>query len=134
MKNKFIILIFVLSIIILIGCSNPNIASSNKSNNKIISKDNITSLKIHNIKVELKDIKNKSEISRVVDLINSIKIVKSDDSDVEKLGDGYGVQITYSKNKIDNLRFIGFSMLFNGKWYIINKDIGEELRDIYNKI
>lgn len=127
MKNKMLILVVILSVFMLVGCNK----SSAKSQNKIVNENGIVSLKIFNIKAESKDIKNKPETTKILELINSIKIVESDV--IGKIGMGYSVNIIYSNDKIENLTFLESSMLHNEKWYEIDKNIVDELRNIYDK-
>lgn len=128
MKIKFIVFTLIILIFGLTGC----VGIKNESNSIIKNDKNITSLKIHNLKGELKEVKNKSDINQVVKLINSVKIVKSN---VEvKDGIGYGVEIIYSDGKKENISFSDTLMLHDGKYYEINKNIVNDLKNIYIKI
>lgn len=130
MKNKIFILLITLSIFTLAGCGKLNAKSNNNLNEKLVNEGNIKSLRIFNIKAEYKDIKSKSEITKILDLVNSVNAVKSD---VGIIGMGYGIEITYSDNKTETLSFMDTLMLYNGEWYKVDKNIENELRNIYNK-
>lgn len=129
MKTKFSLLIFIL-----VGCTNSNLKSSNKKYNKIVNENGIASLTINNLRGEIKDIKIKSDITKVVILINSVKIIKYNSSTETKLGVGYGVLITYSNGKKEALAFTGGKfMTHNNKSYVVDKDISNEIKGIYEK-
>ncbi|MBC8060373.1 MAG: hypothetical protein H7Y18_06880 [Clostridiaceae bacterium] len=123
---------------LLFGCNNEKqIKNQNKQHNKFgfIDKDDITSLKIHNIKAEEKEIKNKSDKDKIIDLINSVNITKSS---VEPLyGVGFGVIITYSNGEKFSASFLESTMLYstgdNGTWCKIDKNILDDLRSYYDK-
>jgi 5-bromo-4-chloroindolyl phosphate hydrolysis protein len=131
MKYKISILICILLVFAFAGCIKTNLKSNNKADNKIVDESGITFLKIRNIKAQSKEIKDKSEITKILAVINSVKIVKSN---VETpYGIGYGVDITYSNNKKETLSFLESTMLRNGTGYEIDKNIVDELRNIYDK-
>ncbi len=128
MKYKLVVLTCILSIFIFAGCGNSN----NKSYDKIVNENNITSLRIHNIKGEFKDVKSESDIKKIISIINGVKVIKSN---VElKDGVGYGVEITYSDGKKEGLSFSGTFLVHNNKYYEVDKDIVNELKSIYDKI
>lgn len=132
MKNKFVILIIILSIFTFAGCGvNSNKKSSSNVNNKLVNENDIASLKIHNMKGEFKDIKNKSDINKVVTLVNSITITKSNVG--LKDGIGYGIEIIYSDSKKEDVSFCGNFMVHNNKYYEINKNITNKLKEIYDR-
>lgn len=131
MKNKFIMAIVILWIFTLIGCGNSNVKLNNKSDTKIVNENGIISLKMHNIKGELKEIKDKNDISKVITLINGLNILKNDIG--LKDGVGYGTEITYSDGKKETFEFSGDFMGHNNKHYEIDKNIDDELKNIFDK-
>lgn len=101
-----------------------------------ISKDNIISFKLHNIKLEEKEINNKSDRGKIIDLINSVKVIKSNTKNID--GIGFGVTITYSNGQKFTAGFLSSSMncsTNNNKetWYEIDKNIVNDLRNYYDK-
>jgi len=78
-----------------------------KQHNKLgsVSKNHITSFKVHNIRLEEKEIKNKSDRNKIIDLINSINITKSPKEIPD--GCGYGITITYLNGEKLNVNFPG---------------------------
>lgn len=131
MKTKFSLLICILSIFILVGCTNSNVKLNSKKNNKIVNEDGITSLKIYNMRCEGKDIKIKSDINKIIGLINSEKITKSNAG--EKDGISWAIEINYSDNKKERLSFSSNFMVHNDKSYEVDKNIDDKIEDIYGK-
>ena len=140
-RNKRSILIFIMLIslsTLLLGCTNKKQnTNQNKQHNKFgyIDKNGITSLKVHNIKTEEKEIKDKSDRDKIIDLINSVKITKSD---VEmRYGVGYGVIITYSNGEKFSTGFLATTMAYstntNAIWCDIDRNIVDDLRNYYDK-
>lgn len=131
-KNVLLfILIFTLSTIYY-GC---NSQSQTQSKTDFIDKNNISSFKIHNIRAEEKEIKDKSDRDKIIDLTNSVKITKSN---VEpRDGVGYGVIITYANGEKLSASYLSSIMIYtiDGKstWYDIDKNIVDELRNYYDK-
>jgi len=78
-----------------------------KQHNKLgsVSKNHITSFKVHNIRLEKKEIKSKSDRNKIIDLINSINITKSPKEVPD--GCGYGVEITYLNGEELHVNFLG---------------------------
>ena len=139
--NKRGILIFILLIslsTLLLGCTNKKQSTNqNKKHNKFgyIDKNDISSLKIHNIMNEEKEIKDKSDRDKIIDLIDSVKITKSD---VEiRLGVGFGVIITYSNGEKLSASFLATTMAYSTKdnaiWCDIDRNIVDDLRNYYDK-
>jgi len=131
MKIKTIVLIGVLSIFALIGCTKSSQQSTNKAGNNLVSVEGITSLKMLNPKLEVKDVKNKSDITKILTIINGVNVTKRDIQTRD--GMGYGVEITYSDGKKENLNFMGTYMFHNSNPYEVDKDISNELKNYYNK-
>ena len=131
--NKRDILIFIL----LISLSTLLLVCTNKQHNKFgyIDKNDITSLKMLNIMTEEKEINDKSDRDKIIDLINSVKITKSD---VEmRYGVGYGVIITYSNGEKFSASFLATTMAYsttaNAIWCDIDKNIVDDLRNYYDE-
>jgi len=124
---SFITLLLLIS---LTSCVSTNRAVSTNENHKLVNNNKVTSLRIHNIKDEYKDVKNRSEITRIVSLINSIGMVKYESE--LKTGIGYGVEIKYSNGKTENFSFLSSSMIYNGEPYVIDKNLVDAFRDIYS--
>lgn len=127
MKSKIIIFACLILTFALIGCVNIK----KTSNSQIEDEKSITSMKIHNIKGEFKEIKNKTDIDQVVDLVKSVKVVKSNIEPRE--GVGYGVEITYSNGKKENISFSGTYMFHDEKHYEVDKNVDNDLKSIYDK-
>ena len=140
-RNKRSILIFIMLIslsTLLLGCTNKKQnTNQNKQHNKFgyIDKNDITSLKMLNIMTEEKEINDKSDRDKIIDLINSVKITKSD---VEmRYGVGYGVIITYSNGEKFSASFLATTMAYsttaNAIWCDIDKNIVDDLRNYYDR-
>ena len=140
-ENKRGILIFILLIslsTLLLGCTNKKQRTNqNKQYNKFgyIDKNDITSLKMLNIMTEEKEINDKSDRDKIIDLIDSVKITKSD---VEiRFGVGFGVIITYSNGEKLSASFLATTMAYstndNAIWYDIDRNIVDDLRNYYDK-
>lgn len=133
LKNKIIMLISILTLLTLIGCSNSNVITNSKSNNKIVNENDIVSLKIINITEEKKEIKDKADIAKIIKMINDTKIIKTDAK--APIGGGYGVEITYSNDKTERIGFMSsnssYTMVYNNKCYEIDKDISNELHMLF---
>lgn len=137
-KNKLLKITCILVLILycftfFTGSNNKNQIQQVKFGN--ISKNNITSFKIHNIDLYEKEIKNKSDRDKIIDLINSVKITKSGIE--ERDGVGFGVTITYSNGKKFSASFLSQTMVysFGGKaiYCNIDKNIVDDLRNYYNE-
>ena len=130
-KRGILIFISLISLSALIlGCNNQK-QRYNKNQPGFTDKNNITSFKVHNIKTEEKEIKNKSERDKIIDLINSVNITKSG---VEPLmGVGFGVIITYSNGEKFSASFLAITMAYStndyGIWCGIDKNIVDDLRN-----
>jgi len=134
-KRGILIFVFLISLSVLIlGCNNKR-QSQNQIQPGFIDKNKITSFKIHNILAEEKEIKNKSDRDKIIDLINGIKITKSG---VEpRAGVGFGVIITYSNGDKFSESFLSETMSYSTDskaiWCGIDKDIVDDLRSYYDK-
>ena len=135
--KRCVVYIFSLLLLstVLAGCINPNKILSVRSKNKLLRNNKISSVKVHNAGLEYKEVKSISDINDIIILINSINIIQSDIGSL--YGDGYGVQITYDDGTIDNFTFYAGSkssriiMFYNGKDYIVDKDISKHFIDLY---
>jgi hypothetical protein len=133
-RNGFILICLISLSTLLLGCNNQK---QNKQYNKFVfvNKNDITSFKVHNIRAEEKEIKNKSDRDNIIDLINSVKITKSG---VEpRDGVGFGVIITYSNGEKFSASFLAATMTYstdnNGIWCDIDKNVLDDLRNYYDK-
>ena len=123
---------------LLLGCTNKKQnTNQNKQHNKFgyIDKNDITSLKMLNIMTEEKEINDKSDRDKIIDLIDSVKITKSD---VEiRFGVGFGVIITYSNGEKLSASFLATTMAYstndNAIWCDIDRNIVDDLRNYYDK-
>lgn len=127
---------------LLLGCNSQK-QSQNESRQHSefgsVDKNEITSFKIHNIKAEEKEIKNKSDRDKVIDLVNNVKIIKSGIEPVD--GIGYGVKITYSNGEQFIASFTSVNkegkMIYSTGdkeiWCNIDKNIVDDLRSYYDK-
>lgn len=137
-RSIFLLICLISLSTLLLGCTNKKQSTNqNKQHNKFgyIDKNDITSLKVHNIMNEEKEIKNKSDRDKIIDLINSVKITKSD---VEtRLGVGFGVIITYSNGEKFSASFLATTMAYstnaNAIWCDIDRNIVDALRNYYDK-
>lgn len=133
MKHKFNLLIMLTTVLLLISLTSCVTASSTVSTEQplnLVNSNKVISLRIHNIKGEYKDVKSKSDITRIVSLINSIGMVKYESE--LKAGVGYGVEIKYVNGKTENFSFLSSSMIHNGEPYVIDKNLVDDFRDIYS--
>ncbi len=132
-ENRKIVL-FITFIVILSalyqGCNKQS-----QRNTDFVKKNNISSFKIHNIGLEEKEIKNKVDRDKIIDLINSVKIIKSDVE--QRAGVGYGVTITYADGKRFSSSFLSSTMVYSiddkTNWCEIDKNIVDKLRNYYDK-
>lgn len=138
--NLLICSIFLFTL--LLGCNNQKQSQNeSKQHNKFesVDKNEITSFTIHNIRAEEKEIKNKSDRDKIIDLINNVKIIKLGVEPVD--GIGYGVKITYSNGEQFIASFTSankdgimiYSIGGNGIWCNIDKNIIDNLRSYYDK-
>ena len=138
----FLLTCSVFLFMLLLGCSSQKQSQDeNKQHNKFgfVDKNEITSFKIHNIKAEEKEIKNKLERDKIIDLINSVNITKSGVETID--GMGFGVKITYSNGEQFLASFTstktGAVMIYStgdkGTWCNIDRNIVDGLRNYYNK-
>lgn len=99
-RSIFLLISIFFLLALLAGCNNQEQKQNqNIKHNKIgfIDKNDITSFKILNVRLEKKDVVNKADRDKIIDLINSVKIIKIR---VEPgVGIGYGVEITYSNGE-----------------------------------
>ena len=101
-----------------------------------IDKDHITSFKIMNIMGQEKEIKNKSDRDRLIDLINSVKVTKSD---VElRYGIGFGVILKYSNGEKFSANFLATTMVYStndnkATWCEVDKNLVDILRATYDE-
>lgn len=112
-----------------------------KKHNKFgnIDKDDITSFTISNYKAIFKEINNKADRDKIIDLLNSIKILQSDVGVPD--GMGYAVEITYSNGENLIAAFVtstgGNNMLYtsDGKSIssYVDKSIENDLKNYYDK-
>ena len=138
-RRNILLLICLISLFTLLsGCNKQKQSDNqNKQHNKFghIDKNDIVSFKVHNIKLEQKEIKNKADRDKLIDLINSVSIKKSGVEPV--MGIGYGVTITYSNGQKFSASFTGPTMVYstdnNGTWCEIDKNILEDLSSYYDK-
>ena len=84
---------------------------------------------------EEKEIKDKSDRDKIIDLINGVKITKSD---VElHAGVGFGVIITYSNGEKFSASFLATTMAYSTNdiaiWCDIDRNIVDDLRNYYDK-
>ncbi|MBW9159011.1 hypothetical protein [Clostridium tagluense] len=99
-------------------------------------KNNISSFKLHNVGSDQKEIKNKSDRNKIIDLINSVSITKSG---VEpRDGSRCGVTITYSNGQKFSVSFLASTIYYSigdkeGTFYDIDKNIVEDLSNYYDK-
>ena len=137
-RSIFLLICLISMCTLLLGCNNKKQSTNqNKQHNKFgyIDKNDITSLKVHNIMSEEKEIKNKSDRDKIIDLINSVKIIKSD---VElHAGVGFGVIITYSNGEKFSASFLATTMAYSTNdiaiWCDIDRNIVDDLRNYYDK-
>lgn len=127
MRIRIIIFTCMLSIFALIGCLN----AKNKSAVTVQNESNITSLKIHNSRAEFKEVKSQSDITQVVNMISSVRIIQAD-AEIKE-GIGYGVEITYSDGKKESFSFSNSIMFHDEKYYEVDKNVGDDLKSIYDK-
>lgn len=125
MRSKLALLICILLTFTFLGCS------KSKAPEKPSDKNEITSLKVRNIRAESKEIKDETEFKRILALVDSVKILTSDVEVPD--GIGYGVDVAYADGKKASLSFSGSTMIRNGTCYKIDKDISSELRDVYER-
>lgn len=128
MKSKGIICVCIILMFTLIGC----VSTKNRSVSATENEKSIVSLRIHDVKLEFKEVTNKSNIDQIMNLINSVKVI----SDTEpRVGIGCGVEIIYSDNKKEYIMFPGGNIMDrNGSFYEVDKDLLNDLKDTYNKI
>ena len=136
-KRKILMLICLLALsMLMFGCNNGN-QNQIKQQNKFgaIDKNNITSFIIRNRTMEEKEIKNKTDRNKIIDLINSVHITKSGID--ELAGDGFGVIITYSNGEKFTAGFLADSVAYSfGEktiWCNIDKNIIDNLSNYYYK-
>lgn len=104
-----------------------------------IDKDNITSFKISNYKAIFKEINNKADRNKIIDLLNNIKVLESGVGVPD--GMGYAVEITYSNGENLTAAFVtstgGYNMLYtsDGKSTscYVDKNMQDELKKYYDK-
>ena len=142
-RTSVFLLICLISLsTLLFGCNNQKQSQKqNIQHNKFgfIDKNDISSFKVYNIKVEEKEIKNKSDRDKIIDLINSVKITKSGIQ--PPIGMGFGVIITYSNGEKFSAGFTTSTMgntMGNSSdekyiWCVIDKNIEDDLRNYYDK-
>lgn len=133
-KNILLFILIVTLSTVYYGCASKS-KNQTQSKSVFIDKNNISSFKMHNIRGEEKEIKDNSDRNKIIDLINSVKITKSN---VELHdGIGYGVIITYANGKEFSASYLSSTMVYtiDGKstWCDIDKNIVDELRNYYNK-
>lgn len=138
-RRSILFLICLVSLFtLLLGCNNQEQSQhQNKQHNKFgfIDKNDIISFKVNNIKLEQKEIKNKSDRDKIIDLLNSVHITTSDIESVT--GIGYGVIITYSNGQKFSANFGGDTMVYstannNGTTCKVDKDISDDLKNFYD--
>ncbi|MBZ9637660.1 hypothetical protein [Clostridium sp. FP1] len=121
--------------IILLGC-NIQKQSQNQIKFGSFEKNNISSFKLHNVGSEQKEIKNKSDRNKIIDLINSVSITKSG---VEpRAGSRCSVTITYSNGQKFSISFLASTIYYSigdkeGTFYDIDKNIVEDLSNYYDR-
>ena len=138
-SRRLVLLICLISLVtFMFGCNNQKESQNeNKQHTKFgfLDKNDIASFKMHNIKAEEKEIKNKADRDKIIDLINSVHITKSGVEPVD--GVGYGVIITYSNGQKFSASFTGPTMAYstddNGTWCEVDKNILEDLSSYYDK-
>lgn len=137
-RNIFILICLISLFTLMIACNDQKKSQNeNKQYNKFgsIDKNDIVSFKLHNIKGELKEVKSKSDMDKIIDLVNSVHITKTDTEPVD--GVGYGVIITFSNGQKFSASFTGHVMAYStgekGTWCEIDKNILEDLRSYYDK-
>ena len=93
--------------------------------------NDITSFKVYNTKAVEKEIKNKYDRDKIIDLINSENIIKSNIEPVD--GIGFGVIVTYKNGDKITVGFTASTMVYStnekSTTYKIDKNIVNDLRD-----
>jgi hypothetical protein len=117
-----------------LGCNSQK-NTYNKIKFSPVTDNKISSLIINNFG-EIKEIKSKSDIAGLIDLINSVNITKSN---VETpTGMGIGVIVKYSNGQEFQACFLSSTMGYNlgserGTCSMIDKDIVDTIRSYWNK-
>ena len=140
-RGSILILICLITLsTLLFGCTDQGKVQKGKQshNNKIgsIDKDEIVSFKINNIIGLYKEIKSKSDRDKLIDLLNSVKIIKSGVEPVD--GCGYSITITYSNGEKFSAHFPGTVISYstsenNATWCEIDKNFDDILRTTYEE-
>ncbi|QAA32947.1 hypothetical protein [Clostridium manihotivorum] len=133
-KNLILFILIVTLSSLYYGCDSKH-QNQTQSKTNFIDSNNIRSFKIHNVNGEVKEIKDKSDRDNIIDLVNSVKIAKSN---VEpRDGIGYGVIITYSNGSKFSASYLSSIMSYTvddkSTWCEINKNITNELKHYYDK-
>lgn len=136
-------IMLMMSLIVLSSlCFGCNVQSNGQkrrhvqSNNDFVDKDNIESFKIHNMKAERVEVKDKVERDKIIDLINSVKIQKTG---VEpRDGVGFGVEIIYSNGEKFTASYLADTMVYSANnskaaWCDIDKSVFNDLMIFYDK-
>lgn len=142
-RRIILLLLCIISLFILLfGCNNRNQRQGqNKQYSKLgfVVKNDITDFKLYNKRAEGKDIKNKSDRDKIIDLINSVSIKKTSIEPVD--GMGFGIIITYSNGEKFSAGFMaatmGNVMVYSSDeksiWCNIDKNMEDDLRRYYDK-
>lgn len=107
--------------------------NNNAANNNIIDINGIVSFKMFNCVNQVKDVKKKEDRTKIVNLINSVKISKKIYDGVLD-GVGYGVMITYDDGREEVISFGISKMNLHRVEYEIDKNIYDDIGDIYRSI
>lgn len=129
-----IIIIIIAILLISIFCIIKNYKDKIKIGS--ISTKNIVSFEITDIAGRHKNISDNTEREKIINLINSVKIIKKNVP--YPTGDGYGVEITYSNGEKFYANFLESNVSYRnndspGTACSIDKNIVDDLRQYYDK-
>lgn len=134
--NKEVIVIICFILIIAVFFIIKNIQNRNSIKIGSISTKNIASFKISDVACHQKDVSNKAEREKIINLINSIGITRYNAPVCD--GVGYGVEITYSNGKKFSASFLSGTVAYSNNdgrvtCCNIDKDIVDDLRECYDE-
>lgn len=107
--------------------------NNNVVNNNIIDTNGIVSIILFNNLSQGKNVKKKADMTKILDLINSVKITKKI-YDGTFDGVGYGLIITYDNGREEGISVGNSNMNLHGVEYEIDKNIRDDLVSIYRSI
>lgn len=133
MRKRFFIIIVVIWILILSGCSKE------EEVDYTLIKDNITASQISRVEIEkdvfVRDIVDTRDIDDLISLITSIKYLKGN---IESISDSEGIIRIKLYNQKDtltkSLSILEEASYYNKKWYPTDKDIYDRIDYLYNNI